>query len=144
MPTQFLDSQVAVNSVGGTAVTTTPAVFGTLGLNTAAAGPQLEVQFSATVTISVTSTAPTDITITINRISSLGTVPIYTVTEGFPNISGEGGTFAFTVAGADFQPPNPDGFLIYQAVVSASSTTATPTRVGPEALIAAAYSQPAV
>lgn len=144
MPTQYLDSKVAVNSLGGTAVTTTPAIFGTLGLKTTAAGPDLEIQFSATVTISVISTAPTDITITINRISSLGTVPVYTVTERFPNITADGGQFIFTVAGADYQPPNPDGFLVYQAVVSASSTTPNPIRVGPESLIAAAYSQPAV
>ncbi|WP_410771912.1 hypothetical protein [Fontibacillus sp. BL9] len=144
MPTQYLDSKVAVNTTGGTAVTTTPAVFGTLGLNTAAAGTDLEIQFSAMVTISVTSMDPTDVIITINRISSLGTVPIYTVTEGFPNISGEGGTFAFTITGADYQPPNPDGFLIYQAVVSVDDDTADPTRVGPEALIAAAYSNPPV
>ncbi|GIO87218.1 hypothetical protein J25TS5_41500 [Paenibacillus faecis] len=144
MPRQFLDAKVAVNSLGGTAVTTTPAIFGTLGLNTSAAGPDLEIQFSATVTISVASSAPTNVTITINRISSLGTVPVYTVTEGFPTISGEGGRFAFTIAGADYHPPNPDGFLIYQAVVSVNSTTATPTRVGPESLIAAAYSEPAV
>ncbi|WP_334075755.1 MULTISPECIES: hypothetical protein [Paenibacillus] len=143
MPNQFLDAKVAVNSTGGTAVTTTPAIFGTLGLDTSDAGPDLEIQFSAMVTISVASAAPTDVTITINRISSLGTVPIYTVTEGFPNITAEGGQFAFTITGADYQPPNPDGFLIYQAVVSVDSTTATPTRVGPESLIAAAYSEPA-
>lgn len=141
MPTQYLDSKIAINSVGGTAVTTTPNVFATLGLNTVNAGPDLEIQFSASISILIdyVPEANITVTVTINRISSLGTVPVYMVTQGFLN------RMSFiTVAGADYQPPNPDGFLIYQAVVSAANFDANPISVGPESLIAAAYSQPLV
>ncbi|MBR8645544.1 hypothetical protein KEH51_19935 [[Brevibacterium] frigoritolerans] len=46
-----------------------------------------------------------------------------------------------TLAGADFNPPSPDNFLIYQSFISIpGGIIIVPTRTGPESFFAAAYS----
>ncbi|MCY7490104.1 hypothetical protein ABNB59_15570 [Paenibacillus larvae] len=144
MPT-YLDAQISQNSGSFGAplasVTTTPALFGTLGLITAGAGANLRVQFEATVTISAIVDVLSSVIIQIVRGvggPGVGTT-VYTAIHTLP-ILGVGvlSTDVITIAGADFLPPNPV-FLTYQAFVSVTGI-ALATRVGPESFNALAVS----
>ncbi|PAE44080.1 hypothetical protein [Bacillus sp. 7884-1] len=142
----FLDARTSQNistsNATGIPVTATPALFGTLGLNTTGAGPNLRVQFTATVSISSLATIAVPITITIFRGVGPDAVLVYRATE-LPIALGAVGALnrrIITVTGSDYQPPNP-GFLIYQAFVNTEGGVAVaPTRTGPESFNASAYS----
>ncbi|MCR8642500.1 hypothetical protein NV379_07465 [Paenibacillus sp. N1-5-1-14] len=142
---KFLDSQISQNgsftgSVG-IGVTSTPALFGTLGLITSGAGAHLRVQFTATVTVSSLVSVLTPVTIQIFRGTGVGATLVYSATESLPLGLLVLSETVFTATGCDYQPPNPDGFLIYQAFVSIPAGLAIlPVRTGPESFNAAAYS----
>jgi hypothetical protein len=143
---QFLDAQISQNistsDAAAIPATATPALFGTLGLNTTGAGTNLRVQFTATAAISSLALVAVPITISIFRGVGPGAVLVYSATE-LPIALGAVGALnrrIITVTGADYQPPNP-GFLIYQAFINTSGGLAVaPTRTGPESFNAAAYS----
>jgi hypothetical protein len=140
----LLDQQVSQNASTAGAisvpVSTTPALFGTLGLNTSGAGANLRVHFTATVTVSGLVTVLTPITITIFRVVGGTPTLVFSVTENLPVGTLILTTTVVTANGVDFTPPNP-GFLIYQAYVSTPGLLALfPTRVGPESFNAEAYS----
>jgi hypothetical protein len=139
----FLDEQVSQNSgsfgaPGTLLLPFTTELFGTLGLITSGAGPNLRVQFEATVTVSSIFAAFSEVTVTIVRgLLGPGIGPIvYTAVRILPNL-GTLSTEVVTIAGSDFLPPNP-GFLHYQAFVSTTSLGAV--RVGPESFHAIAVS----
>lgn len=140
----FLDEQVSQNAstAGAIAipVSTTPELFGTLGLNTSGAGANLRVHFTATVTVSGLITVLTPITVTIFRVIDGVSTLIFSVTETLPVGTLILTTSVVTANGVDYQPPNP-GFLVYQAFVSTPGVLDVfPTRVGPESFNAEAYS----
>lgn len=143
---KFLDARTSQNdstsSATGPLVTTTPALFGSLGLSTAGAGPNLRVQFTATIGISSVASLGVPITISIFRGTGADAVLVYRATEQ-PIAAGAVGVLnrrIVTVTGSDYQPPNP-GFLIYQAFVNTEGGLAVAaTRTGPESFNAAAYS----
>jgi hypothetical protein len=143
---QFLDAQISQNistsDAAAIPVTATPALFGTLGLNTTGAGANLRVQFTATAAISSLALVAVPITISIFRGVGPGAVLVYSATE-LPIALGAVGALnrrIITVTGADYQPPN-TGFLVYQAFISTTGGLAVaPTRTGPESFNAAAYS----
>jgi hypothetical protein len=144
---KFLDAQQSTNAnfAGSISIptSTTPALFGTLGLMTSGAGANLRVNFTATVTLAATVTAFTPITITIIRGFDINTgVPVYTATEAVP-VGGllVASEIVFTITGTDYRPPNPGSSLVYQAYITLGAGVAVaPTRVGPESFFAAAYS----
>lgn len=144
--TKFLDAQISQNARTSGAIADplgpTPELFGTLGLNTAGAGPNLRIQFAATVAISSLATAAVPIRISIFRGVGPGRVLVYSAVEQ-PIAAGAVGALSrrvITVTGADYRPPN-SGFLIYQAFVSTEGPVEiAPTRTGPESFNAAAYS----
>ena len=138
----LLDQQVSQNAstAGALAipVDVTPALFGTLGLNTSGAGTNLRVHFTATVTVSGLITVLTPITI-FRVVDGMSTL-IFSATETLPVGALILTTSVVTANGVDYQPPNP-GFLVYQAFVSTSGLLEVfPTRVGPESFNAEAYS----
>lgn len=140
----FLDQQVSQNAstAGAIAVpvSTTPELFGTLGLNTSGAGPNLRVHFTATVTVSGLITVLTPVTITIFRVINGVSTLVFSVTESLPVGTLILTTSVVTANGVDFNPPNP-GFIVYQAFVSTPGLLALfPARVGPESFNAEAYS----
>jgi hypothetical protein len=143
---EFLDAQISQNisTSAGAAIPigATPALFGTLGLNTSGAGANLRIQFTATVAVSSLATIAVPITISIFRGVGPDAVLVYRATE-LPIALGAVGALnrrIITVTGADYQPPNP-GFLIYQAFVNTEGGVAVaPTRTGPESFNASAYS----
>jgi hypothetical protein len=143
---KFLDAQISQNistsDAAAIPVTATPALFGTLGLNTTGAGANLRVQFTATAAISSLALVAVPITISIFRGVGPGAVLVYSATE-LPIVLGVVGVLnriIITVTGADYLPPNP-GFLIYQAFINTTGGVAVaPTRTGPESFNAAAYS----
>ncbi|GIP29953.1 hypothetical protein J23TS9_50830 [Paenibacillus sp. J23TS9] len=144
MPNVLVDSQISqnVSTAGAVAIpaSTTPALFGSLGLNTAAAGPNLSVHFSATVTLSAVVAVLVPITITIVRVVSGVSFPIYTATETLPVGTLLLTTDAFTISGVDLLTTNPE-FVVYQAFISIPEGLAVvPTRVGPESFQAVAFS----
>jgi len=114
-------------------VTDTPTLFATLGLDATTAGENLEVQFTVTATVTLTVLDRTPVTITVQRVIAGVPTTIYSATEVFPITPGANSIV--TVNGADFHPPA--GFLVYQALISSPSS---PIRVGPESMIASAYS----
>ncbi|MGE7646512.1 hypothetical protein ACQKM1_01755 [Peribacillus frigoritolerans] len=123
-------------------ISSTPARFGTLGLVTAGAGPNLRVQFTATVAISSLAAVLVPVLIEIYRGQGPGRVLVYSATETAPAAGAllVASRNIITVTGADYRPPNP-GFLAYEAFVSIpGGVPVAPTRTGPESLNAAAYS----
>lgn len=140
----LLDQQVSQNASTSGAiavpVSATPELFGTLGLNTSGAGPNLRVHFTATVTVAGLITVLTPITISIFRVVDGVSTLVFSVTENLPV-----GTLILsqsdvTANGVDYNPPNP-GFIVYQAFVSTPGLLEVfPTRVGPESFNAEAYS----
>lgn len=140
----FLDQQVSQNASTSGAiavpVSTTPSLFGTLGLNVSGAGANLRVHFTATVTVSGLVTVLTPITIDIFRVVGGVSTLIFSVTENLPVGTLILSQNVVTANGVDYQPPN-DGFIVYQAFVSTPGVLAVfPTRVGPESFNAEAYS----
>ncbi|MCA1296075.1 hypothetical protein LBW89_24000 [Paenibacillus sp. alder61] len=143
MPNFLVDSQLSQNASTANSISiaasSTPALFGTLGLNTADAGPNLRVHFSATVTLSATVAILVPVTITIRRVINGVPTTVYTATKSLPVGTLLLTTDVITVSGIDVPPPA--GFIIYQAFVSIPAGLAvTPTRVGPESFQAVAYS----
>ncbi|MBM7691250.1 hypothetical protein JOC77_000655 [Peribacillus deserti] len=144
---KLLDAHISQNmSISGgisIPVTATPALFGTLGLRTDGAGPNIRVQFTATVAISSVAAIAVPIRISIFRGTGPNAVLIYSATE-LPIALGAIGAVnrrIITVTGADYRPPNPGSLLVYQAFVSTEGGVAiAPTRTGPESFNAAAYS----
>ncbi|WP_136604652.1 hypothetical protein [Paenibacillus dokdonensis] len=144
MPNVLIDSQISQNAstAGSVAIpaSTTPALFGSLGLNTAAAGENLSVHFSATVTLSALVTVLTPVTLTINRVVDGVSTEIYSATETLPVGTLILTTEVLTASGIDLLTTNP-GFVVYQAFVSIpAGLDVAPTRVGPESFQAVAYS----
>jgi hypothetical protein len=140
----LLDQQVSQNASTANAisipVSTTPALFGTLGLNVSGAGANLRVHFTATVTIAGLVTVLTPITVTIFRVVDGISTLIFSVTENLPVGTLILSQSVVTANGVDYLPPN-DGFIVYQAFVSTPGLLAVfPTRVGPESFNAEAYS----
>ncbi|NQX69336.1 hypothetical protein HQN90_24685 [Paenibacillus alba] len=142
----LLDEQISQNisTTGGISIplSSTPALFGTLGLNTADAGANLRIQFSATVSLASIVSVLTPVTITIFRGVGPSAVLVYSATQSAPAVGllEVLANSVMTVTGVDYIPPNP-GFLVYQAFVSIPGGVAiAPTRIGPESFNAAAYS----
>lgn len=144
MASRLIDTQVSQNasSTGALAIPlgAMPALFGTLGLNTAAAGPSLRVHFTATVTVSATVAVAVPISVTIFRVVEGVSTPVYQATETLPVGTAALTTAIVAVNGVDFEPLN-SGFIVYQAFVNLpAGLPIAPTRVGPESFVAAAYS----
>ncbi|MBE9917334.1 hypothetical protein G8C92_25280 [Paenibacillus donghaensis] len=144
MPNRLIDSQISQNvSTTGAViipVSSTPALFGTLGLNTAAAGPNLSVHFTATVTVSAVVNILVPVTLTVSRVVDGVSTLIYSATETLPVGTLLLTTDVLTVTGIDLLTTNP-GFVVYQAFVSIPEGIAViPNRVGPESFEAVAYS----
>lgn len=142
MPNRFLDSQVSMNSSAtgsiSIPVTTTPTLFATLGLNAFAAGPELEVQFTVTSSLTNLTATSTPVTIIVQRVVNGVTTIIYSAT--FDNLqvtTAPNNHTVVTFSGTDFLPPA--GFLIYQALISTTVNNQI-IRIGPESMIAATYS----
>ncbi|RCX19780.1 hypothetical protein DFP94_104235 [Fontibacillus phaseoli] len=143
MPNFLVDSQISQGSSFANSISvpasTTPALFGTLGLNTAGAGDNLRVHFSATVTLAATIAILVPVTITIVRVIGGVSTTVYTATESLPVGNLLLTTDVFTVSGIDV-PPDAN-FIIYRAFVSIPGGLAViPNRVGPESFQAVAYS----
>ncbi len=89
MPNRLIDSQISqnVSTAGAVSIpaSATPALFGTLGLNTAAAGPNLSVHFTATVTLSAVVAVLVPVTITIFRVVGGVSTLVYSATESMPS-----------------------------------------------------------
>ncbi|MFJ8070899.1 hypothetical protein ACIQZD_18385 [Peribacillus sp. NPDC096447] len=143
---KFLDAQISQNISlsGGIAipVSSTPALFGTLGLNTSGAGPNLRVQFTATVALSSLAAVIVPVTIQIYRGVGPGRVLVYSAIETAPAAGAllVASRNIITVNGADYRPPNP-GSLVYQAFISIpGGIPIAPTRTGPESFNVAAFS----
>ncbi len=116
---------------------TTPTLFGTLGVNMSGAVGKNRVEFQATVTLSGFITTVTPVIITIVR--GIGGPVVHSVQENMPN-STIPTEFVMSTKGVDYQPPQ-TGLIIYQAFVSVPPGLAViPTRVGPESFSAQAYS----
>ncbi|BFH60100.1 hypothetical protein [Paenibacillus azoreducens] len=144
MPKRLIDSQISqnVSTTGAVAIpaSPTPALFGTLGLNTAAAGPNLSVHFTATVTLSAVVNILVPVTLTVFRVVDGVSTLIYSATETLPVGTLLLTTDVLTVTGIDLLTTNP-GFVVYQAFVSIPEGIAViPNRVGPESFEAVAYS----
>ncbi|MGN7358679.1 hypothetical protein ACTHPF_12325 [Paenibacillus sp. SAF-054] len=143
MPNRLIDSQISMNSSVTDSisipVTSTPTLFATLGLNATTAGPNLEVQFTVTSMVSlIVSPESTPVTITVHRVVDGVPTTIYSATTSLPFQPAIANT-VITLNGSDSHPPA--GFLIYQAFIStAAEIDILPTRIGPESMIAAAYS----
>lgn len=145
MLSTFLDAQISQNSgsfgAPMTLVTGTPVLFGTLGLITAGAGPNLRVKFNATITIGALVSVASSVIIQIVRGvggPGVGTT-VYTAIHTLPLLGADiFSTEVITITGSDLLPPNP-GFLTYQAFVSVTGI-AVATRVGPESFNALAVS----
>ena len=137
MPSRLIDSQVSMNASEtgsiSTALTSTPTLFATLGLNMTTAGPNLEVQYTVTSMVNLIVTSR--VTITVQRVVADVPTTIYSATTDLEIAS----RILVTFNGADFHPPA--DFVIYQAFISATAPAGlVPTRIGPESMIAAAYS----
>ncbi|MEI0737904.1 hypothetical protein VQ056_16565 [Paenibacillus sp. JTLBN-2024] len=101
-------------------------------MNTAAAGPNLSVHFTATVTLSAIVSVLVPITITIFRVVGGVSTLVYSATQSLPVGTLLLTTEVITVTGIDLLTTNP-GFVVYQAFVSIPGGLAViPTRVGPE------------
>ncbi|CAH0118511.1 MULTISPECIES: hypothetical protein [unclassified Paenibacillus] len=140
---RLIDSQISQNSgsfgAPNTVLDGTPQLFGTLGLITAGAGPNLRVILNATVTIGSVLTVLTPAVVQIFRGVGPGATLIYTAVTTLPLLGVAAlTTIPITVTAADFNPPNP-GFLTYQAFVFVGGV-AVVTRIGPESFNATAYS----
>ncbi|MDQ0269725.1 hypothetical protein [Cytobacillus purgationiresistens] len=143
---KFLDAQTSQNASTNGAisipVTTTPALFGTLGLSTAGAGANIRVGISLSVTFSSLASVLTPIRVDIYRGQGPGRALIYSATDTLP-VAGLGlaSTTVLSFNAADFNPTSADNFLVYQAFISApGGILLLPTRTGPETFYAAAYS----
>ncbi|MFM9330874.1 hypothetical protein [Paenibacillus mesotrionivorans] len=140
----LLDQQVSQNASTANAIaiplSATPALFGTLGLNVSGAGTNLRVHFTATVTAAALVAVLTPVTIDIFRVVGGVSTLIFSVTENLPVGTLVLSQTVVTANGIDYNPPN-DGFIVYQAFVSAPGLLEVfPTRVGPESFNAEAYS----
>ncbi|MES1039921.1 hypothetical protein [Peribacillus simplex] len=143
---KFLDAQTSQNASYrdsiSVPVTATPALFGTLGLNTTGAGPNLRVEFTFTATLSSLAAILTPVNIEIYRGTGVGRVLVYSAQLTLP-VAGLGvaSETIITLAGADFNPPSPNNFLVYQSFISIpGGIVVAPTRTGPESFYAAAFS----
>lgn len=145
---KFLDARTSQNISysGGLSIplSSTPALFAELGLNTAGAGPNLRIQFTASVAISSLANVAVPVRVDIyrGRLADPDRVLVYTAIEttGVAGVLGVASREIFTVTGSDYTPPNP-GLLIYQAFISIpGGAPIAPTRTGPESFNAAAYS----
>ncbi|MCK1982852.1 MULTISPECIES: hypothetical protein [Peribacillus] len=143
---KFLDAQTSQNASYrdsiSVPVTATPALFGTLGLNTTGAGPNLRVEFTFTATLSSLAAILTPVNIEIYRGTGVGRVLVYSAQLTLP-VAGLGvaSETLITLAGADFNPPSPNNFLVYQSFISIpGGIVVAPTRTGPESFYAAAFS----
>jgi len=144
---KLLDANISQNISysGGISIplTTTPQLFGSLGLSTEGAGANIRTQFTATVALSSLATVAVPITISIYRGVGPQRVLIYSATEtavaaGVLQVASRS---IITVTGADYRPPSPESFLVYQAFISIPSGVAlAPIRTGPESFNAAVYS----
>ncbi|MCK2003974.1 hypothetical protein MZM54_21550 [[Brevibacterium] frigoritolerans] len=142
----FLDAQTSQNASFRNSiavpVTTTPALFGTLGLDTTGAGPNIRVEFTFTATLSSLAALLTPVNIEVYRGTGVDRVLVYSAQQTLP-VAGIGlaSETVITLAGADFNPPSPNNFLIYQSFISIpGGIIIAPTRTGPESFYAAAYS----
>ncbi|WP_261304358.1 hypothetical protein [Paenibacillus andongensis] len=119
----------------------TPTLFGQVGLDCLNPGGLIRVDFTATVTISFPSNA-TALTILIQVVrGTLITDPlVYSANLTIPATPEAGSLiFPYTVTGSDYNvPAPPNNQLIYTAFISSNSTL--PLRVGPESFNVAAYS----
>ncbi|AOH55186.1 hypothetical protein ABE28_012575 [Peribacillus muralis] len=143
---KFLDAQTSQNASYRDSisipVTTTPVLFGSLGLNTAGAGANLRVEFTFTATLSSLAAILTPVNIEIYRGTGVGRVLVYSAQQTLP-IAGLGvaSETIISLSGADFNPPAPNNFLVYQAFISIpGGIVIAPTRTGPESFFAAAFS----
>ncbi|WP_028593705.1 hypothetical protein [Paenibacillus assamensis] len=140
---KFLDGQISQNAsyAGSISIpaTTAPALFGTLGLNLTGAGPNVRVNYEATVTLANLLGVLTVATITIVRISGGIPVVVYTANQTLPALVLS--AYNFTISGIDNNVPVPaaPGFVSYQAFISVGGLLIA-SRVGPESFSAFASS----
>lgn len=144
--TKLLDARTSqnasyINSIS-IPVTSTPQLFGTLGLDTTGAGPNIRVEFALTASFTSVATLLSAVDITVYRGTGPNRVLVYSARETMPvSVLGVAATRTITVSGADFNPPSPNNFLVYQAFINVSSGIAVaPTRTGPESFYAVAFS----
>ncbi|MFP3122356.1 hypothetical protein OH784_06215 [Ectobacillus funiculus] len=144
----FLDARTSQNisySDGlSIPLSSTPALFAELGLVTTGAGPNLRIQFTASVAVSSLASVAVPIRIDIyrGRLADPERVLVYSAIEttAVAGILGVASRKILTVTGSEYTPPNP-GLLVYQAFISIpGGVPIAPTRTGPESFNAAAYS----
>jgi hypothetical protein len=125
-----------------TSTSTTPVLFGQVGLDCFNPGGVIRVQFTATATISFPGTSTNmNIFFQIVRGTLITDPTVYTAILGVPATAPGAGPllFPFTVTGSDYNVPAPaNNQLIYSAFISSNSTISS--RVGPESFNVAAYS----
>ncbi|UHA73041.1 hypothetical protein [Paenibacillus sp. 481] len=142
MASRFLDGQLSQNASYANSITvaatTTPALFGTLGLDISNAGTnRTNVHFSATVTLATVLAVLGTAEITIVR---NGSVLVYSGTTTTPaTLLTE---VSFTVSGVDFNVPTTPNFVTYQAFIAVTGIGVSVNRVGPESFQAIAYASP--
>lgn len=143
---KLLDQQVSQNASTSGAisipVSTTPQLFGTLGLHTAGAGSNLRVEYTFTAAFSSLASLLTPINISIYRGTGADRVLVFSATQTLP-VAGLGvaSNTVISLSGADFNPPSPNNFLIYQAFISTTGgLSILPRRIGPETFSASSYS----
>ncbi|ANE45792.1 hypothetical protein SY83_05185 [Paenibacillus swuensis] len=139
----ILDTQISQNASYASSISipasTTPALFGTLGLDMTLSGANPRVELTATVTLSAVVAVLVPVTITIFRNVDEDAILIYSATQTIPVGTLLLTTSVMTAVAADV-PPAP-GFFIYQAFVSIPGGLAViPTRVGPESFVGVASS----
>ncbi|NMM53623.1 hypothetical protein [Paenibacillus aquistagni] len=124
-------------------ITSTPELFGTLGLDTSSAGPNLRIEFNYTLQYSFVRTA--SVLISVYRGEGIDAVLVYQTEQTIPAPSSKGNHTVYrvpiTATGVDYLPPNTD-FIVYQAFVSTPEHCkhAKLKRIGPESFAARAYS----
>ncbi|NMO97185.1 hypothetical protein [Paenibacillus lemnae] len=137
MAKRFLDAQLSLANngtvTGTTAVTTTPTLIFTLGLDLAAAGTRAQVHFAGTVGLTIA--AAETITLVVTR--GIGGPIIYEVVQEYEDPGENEAEVVLTFTGADYLPPA--AFTVYQVLISGAANT-TAIEVGPLSFTAAGYS----
>ncbi|WP_028595839.1 hypothetical protein [Paenibacillus assamensis] len=119
-------------------VTSTPAVFGTLGLDiSGAAGAAVGVHLYATVTLTTVTTIPSIVNVSIIR---NGSTLVYSSAITTPNPLYT--TFDCKVTAFDHDVPATSGYVLYEVRVSGNGSDVNLRRVGPESFTAIAYASP--
>jgi hypothetical protein len=144
--TRLLDARTSQNASLQNSIniptSTTPTLFGQVGLQVLNPGGIIRVQFTATLTISFPGNS-TNLTVLIQvvRGTQITDPTVYSSNLTIPATAPVAGSliFPYTVTGSDFNVPAPiNNQLVYSAFVSSNSILTS--RIGPESFNAEAYS----